>query len=171
MLWRMARETTGVKFPGLYVGEVVKVEDLGRVQVIVPAIFDRTTPESFVWARPCFPYGHFFVPEVGDKVWVAFEHGDPTAPVWLGIWYLTGAVPAEANVSPPVKRVIRSAKGHVVIMDDTGGSEKLILQDKSGNRIELRGDGVLIKCAQNLTIDASGKDIVIKASSVDIQQA
>jgi uncharacterized protein involved in type VI secretion and phage assembly len=171
-MWqRGEREIAGLRFPGLYVGDVVKIEDLGRVQISVPAIFDQTTPESLAWARPCFPYGHFFVPEVGDRVWVAFEHGDPSAPVWLGIWYPAGRVPAEANVSPPVKRVIRSAKGHVVIMDDTGGSEKLILQDKAGNRIELRGDGVLIKCTQNLTIDASGKDIVIKASSVDIQQA
>jgi uncharacterized protein involved in type VI secretion and phage assembly len=162
---------TSVTCPGLYVGRVEKVEDLGRVQVSVPAVFDRTTPEFFVWARPCFPYGHFFVPEVGDKVWVAFEHGDPTAPVWLGIWYPSGAVPAEANVSPPVRRVIRSAKGHLVILDDTSGSEKLILQDKAGNRVELRNDGVLIKCVADLTIDASGKAIVIKANSVDIQQA
>jgi uncharacterized protein involved in type VI secretion and phage assembly len=165
------RDNPGLSFPGLYVGEVVKVEDLGRIQVVVPAIFDQTTPEAYVRARPCFPYGHFFVPEVGDKVWVAFEHGQPEAPVWLGIWYPDGKVPAEANVSPPVKRVIRSAAGHVVILDDTAGSEKLILKDKSGNSIELSGSGVLIKCAQNLTIDASGKDIVIKANSVDIQQA
>src|SRR5262245_18722840 len=104
MVWGMPRGITGITFPGLYVGRVEKVEDLGRVQVSVPAIFDQTTPEAFVWARPCFPYGHFFVPEVGDKVLVAFEPGEPTAPVWFGIWYPSGAVPAEANVSPPVKR-------------------------------------------------------------------
>jgi uncharacterized protein involved in type VI secretion and phage assembly len=171
VLRRVERDSASVSYPGLYVGKVEKIEDRGRVQISVPAIFDQTTPESFVWARPCFPYGHFFVPEVGDKVWLAFEHGDPAAPVWLGIWYPAGAVPAEANVSPPVKRVIRSAKGHVIILDDTAGSEKLILKDKAGNSIELSGSGVLIKCTQNLTIDASGKDIVIKASSVDIRQA
>src|SRR5215475_2103507 len=165
----MTNERTGGSFPGLYVGKVERVEDRGQIQISVPSVFDEVSPAFFVWARPCFPYGHFFVPEVGDKVWVAFENGDPGAPVWLGIWYPVGTVPAEANVSPPVKRVIRSAKGHVIILDDTGGSEKLILMDKAGNRIELSGSGVLIKCTQNLTIDASGKNIVIKASSVDIQ--
>jgi uncharacterized protein involved in type VI secretion and phage assembly len=162
---------TAATFPGLYAGTVERVEDRGRIQVSIPAIFAQTKPENFVWARPCFPYGHYFVPEVNDKVWLAFENGDPTAPVWLGIWYPEGTVPEEADVSPPVKRVIRSSRGSLIIIDDTEDNEQVILADKTGNRIELRTDGVLIKCVTNLTIDASGKEIVIKASSVDVQKA
>jgi hypothetical protein len=168
---RHAEDVEPPRFPGLYLAQVETVEDQGYLQVSVPSIADQAKPDLFVWARPCFPYGHFFMPEKGDKVWLAFENGDPTAPVWLGVWYPQGKVPQEAQASPPVKRVIRSAKGHLVILDDTDGSEQLVLQDKGGNRIELRGDGVLIKCVQDLTIDASGKNVVIKASSVDVQKA
>jgi hypothetical protein len=181
------------RYPGLYVGQVEGNDlDLGRIQVSIPSMFDETDPDFFVQARPCFPYGHFFVPEVGDKVWLAFENGDPNSPVWIGIWYPDGNVPPDADVSPPVKRLICSAKNHSILFDDTDDSEAVIIQDKAGNRItlqsasgneaviisdktgnkiELRSDGVLIKCVQNLTIDASGKEIIIKASSVDVQQA
>ena len=157
-------------FPGLYTGRGETVEDHGRIQVSVPAVFDQDVPEAFVWARPCLPYGHFFVPEIGDQVWVAFENGDPSAPVWLGTWYPQGGVPAEADAEPPVKRVIKSSKGHLIIMDDTDDDEALILQDQSGNSIEMRSGEMVIRCQTNLTIDASGHEVVIRASSVDIQQ-
>jgi len=159
------------RFPGLYVARVETVEDLGRIQVSIPSIFEANDPSAFSWARPCMPFAHFFVPNVGDFVWVAFENGDPSAPVWLGIWYPQGTVPGEADVSPPVKRVIRSASGHVIVMDDTDGGEALSITDKFGNSIEMRQNAVLIKCAADLTIDASGKNVVIKANSVDVPES
>jgi uncharacterized protein involved in type VI secretion and phage assembly len=159
------------RFPGLYVARVETVEDLGRIQVSIPSIFEANDPSAFSWARPCMPFAHFFVPNVGDFVWVAFENGDPSAPVWLGIWYPQGTVPGEADVSPPVKRVIRSTSGHVIVMDDTDGSEALSITDKFGNSIEMRQNAVLIKCVADLTIDASGKNVVIKANSVDVQES
>ena len=167
----MNTDTLRTTLPGLYVGVVQETGDLGRIKVSVPSVFYEEDPEYYAWARPCFPYAHFFVPEVGDKVWLAFEQGDPTAPVWLGVWYPEGEVLPEADVSPPVKRVIQSPSGHKIIMDDTDGDESLVLEDKSGNRIELRGDGVTITCLQDLTIDASGRQVIIKASLVDIQQS
>jgi hypothetical protein len=159
------------RFFGLYAATVKAVRADGRLEVIVPAVYDETAPEAHAVARPCFPYAHFFVPEVDDQVWIAFENGDPAAPVWLGIWYPDGAVPDQAQADPPVRRVIQSPAGQLVVIDDTEGSEQVILADKTGNRIELRTDGVLIKCVQNLTIDATGKQIEIKASKVDVKKA
>jgi uncharacterized protein involved in type VI secretion and phage assembly len=165
------------RFPGLYVARVEALETtdttekLGRIQVSIPSIFEASDPTAFAWARPCMPFAHFFVPDVGDYVWVAFENGDPSAPVWLGIWYPDGKVPSQADVWPPLKRVIRSTSGHVIVMDDTEGSEALTITDKFGNSIEMRENAVLIKCVADLTIDASGKNVVIKASSVDVQES
>ncbi len=179
----LQRENTiSTTYPGLYVGRVEAVEDeadMGRIKVSIPSIFGRTAPEFQIWARPCFPYGHFFVPNEGDKVWIIFENGNPRNPVWLGIFYPQTSeaggdettVPEVAQVSPPVKRVIRSASGHLIIFDDTEEGNKLILQDQVGNRIELGETGVLLKCERDLTIDATGKNIVIKANSVDVQKA
>jgi hypothetical protein len=150
MLMRAERDATAAMYAGLYAGKVEKAEDLGRIQVSVPAIFDQTTPEFFVWARPCFPYGHFFVPEVGDHVWIAFENGDPAAPVWLGVWYPKGGVPPEADVSPPVKRVIRSAKGHLVILDDDAGKETIMVKHSGGKaKIVLSKDDLTLSFGNN----------------------
>ena len=35
----------------------------------------------------------------------------------------------------------------------------------------MRQNAVLIKCVADLTIDASGKNVVIKANSVDVQES
>jgi hypothetical protein len=156
---------------GLYAATVQKVHKDGRLDVSVPAAFDATAPEAIATARPCFPYAHFFVPNKGDLVWVAFEGGDPTAPVWLGAWYAKGTTPAEADADPPVKRVIKTKAGHLLILDDSDGAEQIVLADKTGNRIELRTDGVLIKCKKKLTIDASGQEIEIKADAVKVEKA
>lgn len=144
-------DTSVRSFPGLYAGTVAAVDDpdkLGRIKVGVPSVFGAAGAEADAWARPCFPSGHFFVPDVGDRVWVAFEHGDPSAPVWLGEWYAAGALPARTDVSPPTRRVV---------------------EDAAGNRIELSPDGIVLHAAGDLTIEAPGRNIVIRASSVDVQ--
>lgn len=69
---------------GIHVGFVVDLADpdgRGRVQVRLPALGDVA-----MWAAGCFPVGAVGVlPEVGDQVWVAFEAGDSSLAVWLGV--------------------------------------------------------------------------------------
>lgn len=84
MLRNIDLDTARTRFYGLYSGTVTDVEGpngVGRISVNVPSVFDEDSPYFTVWARPCLPYGHFFIPEVGDQVWIAFEHGDPSSPV------------------------------------------------------------------------------------------
>ena len=62
---------------------------MGRVRVKFPALGD--TVES-AWARVASPgagkdRGMMFLPDVGDEVVVAFEHGDTRRPVVLGALY------------------------------------------------------------------------------------
>jgi len=175
-------------FPGLYRATVAAVDDSthrGRIKVNVPAVFDLTSPDAAVWATPCQPWGHMFVPEVGDKVWVAFEDGDPTAPVWLGQWYPSGAAPADAAVTPPVKRLIVSKSGHEILLDDTAGSEKIVIHSKNaGQKIVLddtagdekvvisdKGGSSIELASTGITIQSPGKPIVLKGASVDVQAA
>src|SRR6476469_609363 len=89
------------KFYGKYSGEVTDNSDsdkVGKVKVKVPTIFG-TDPE--VVARPCLPFGHFFIPAVGAKVWVEFEGGDINYPIWVGTWYPKDSAPKTAAISPP----------------------------------------------------------------------
>ncbi len=153
------------KYFGKYTGIVKDNRDaqqLGQLQLSVPAIFP---PDEVVIARAALPYGYFFVPEVGAKVWAEFEGGDSGLPLWTGVQYVAGEWPPEAQVDPPDKRVIKSAKGHVVTFDDTPGDEKIEIKTSSasGHTVTLDTQGIKVH-------DGVGQnDIVLGGSGVAVQ--
>ncbi len=153
--------------PGQYFGKytgIVKdnkdADKLGQLKVVVPAIFPED--EQMV-ARPALPYGFFFVPEVDAKVWVEFEGGDSGLPLWTGVQYVQGEWAAEAQEDPPVKRVVKSAKGHFVLFDDKDGEESIQVKDgKNGHVITLDQAGISIEDGKNqhkVTLDQGGVTI------------
>jgi hypothetical protein len=88
------------RFPGVYRGIVVdKLDPLnkGRLKLKVPQVFlDATTG----WAWPSYQPGVVTVlPEVGSGVFVMFEGGDPSFPVWMGTF--TDTPPAPVVVDSP----------------------------------------------------------------------
>jgi uncharacterized protein involved in type VI secretion and phage assembly len=164
---------------GKYTGIVKDNRDdemLGQLQVSVPAIFPR---DEMVIARAALPYGFFFVPEVEAKVWIEFEGGDPGLPLWTGVQYVPGEWAAEAEVDPPTKRVIKTAKKHLLIFNDTEGEESIEIRDgKNGHIILADQAGIQITDGVNnhvitingngITLEAAG-DIAIKGQSINIE--
>jgi hypothetical protein len=139
------------KYFGKYSGIVMDnldPEQLGRVRVSVPAIFP---PDEVLWARPALPYGHFFVPEIGLKVWVEFEGGDTGLPLWTGLQYVPGEWPPEAAVSPPQRRVIKSAVGNFIILYDMGAEQGIEI--RSDARIVIKSLGMVVIEAPNVIIN------------------
>lgn len=113
-------ETMRSRFYGKYRGLVTDVEDplkMGRVMARVPEVFeDVQTP----WAVPCVPFAgsrHGFVvlPEVGDGVWIEFEAGDISRPIWTGCWWGEGELPDPGGTQT---RVLVTTLGHKLILDD-----------------------------------------------------
>lgn len=75
-------------FPGVYRGVVHDNRDplgKGRIKVRVPQVLG-STPTS--WAWPIAPTSNIEVatPAVGEGVFVAFEGGDPSYPLWMGLF-------------------------------------------------------------------------------------
>lgn len=113
------------RFYGKYRGQVANSTDplqQGRVQVMVPEVLGEMMSG---WAVPCSPYtgplsGFFSIPQVGASVWVEFEAGDPSRPIWTGGWWPAGTIPVAAAAGPaqPTTRIWRTETGLTVQMDD-----------------------------------------------------
>jgi hypothetical protein len=130
------------KFYGKYSGVVIRNDDdkdnTGRIVVKVPSVFGT---DAEVTARPCVPYGYFFIPPVGSKVWVEFEAGHTDYPLWVGTWYPQGTAPQQAAMSPPDNRVIQTASGHTIEISDKAGEEKITIKHRGNSFVTIDKDG------------------------------
>lgn len=69
-------------YNGVWRGVVTNARDplmQARLQVSVPDI-----ATAAMWAAPCRPFGSTALPPVGTPVWVMFERGNLSYPVWIG---------------------------------------------------------------------------------------
>jgi hypothetical protein len=74
----------GGVYPGMYRATVVDNIDpmlSNRLLVSVPDVAGSTT----MWATPSPSVAGGELPSTGQLVWVQFENGDPSYPVWVGI--------------------------------------------------------------------------------------
>ncbi len=166
------------KYYGKYAGVVLEngppegADHRGEVLVEVPGILEEDPSGSGerpiqVIAKPCLPPGFFYVPEPDDHVWVEFAAGEIDSPLWSGVWYPDGWPPQTADDEAPTEfqKVIRTAAGHVVVLDDTEGSEQVVLLDGvNDNRITCDQDGIVLE-------DANGNTITMDADGIELADA
>ncbi len=154
-------ESSERRIEGIVLGVVTNNQDeenLGRVKVKFPWIGEG---EESYWARVATfmagkERGAYFLPEVGDEVIVAFDHGDISHPYVLGaLWNDKDKPPysnpdGENNVRSIKSRngheltfddderegrvLIRTRSGHSILLDDATGSEKIEIKDKTGKK-------------------------------------
>jgi phage baseplate assembly protein gpV len=90
-----------------------------RVQLKLPWL-----PGFEPWARVATPMagmgrGTFFIPQIGDEVLVAFNHGDVREPYIIGsLWNTLDRPPALSPTDAVTKRVIRTPLGQEVSFDE-----------------------------------------------------
>jgi len=145
---------------GRYRGTVASVDDddrMGRITVRVPSVYgDSESPPAYP-AAPFAGEGHgfLFLPEVGDGVWVEFEGGNQSHPLWTGAWWAKNEMPDEADVEG---RVIVTSAGLKLVMDDD--AKKLQLLNGSKGEITIADDGITIRFGNTkVVIDDSGVSI------------
>ena len=104
------------RFYGKYRGIVTDVDQATlRIKATVPAVLG-TTPTG--WCLPCVPYagpavGFFFIPDAGAAVWIEFEGGDVSYPIWSGCFWRAGELPADAAPDDPRAGDRRAAQAAV----------------------------------------------------------
>lgn len=180
------------KTVGVAAGIVTNNQDpdgLGRVKIKFPWLSDDNETD---WVRIATlmagsERGSFFLPEVGDEVLVAFEHGDINHPYVIGaLWNGVATPPATNSDGQNNIRKIRSRSGHEIIFndDDTAKQEKIEIHTNAGHKIVLDDTSgqekieIIDKTGSNkMTIDSvrnsvnieSAMQLKIKANIVEIE--
>ncbi|WP_085315872.1 type VI secretion system tip protein VgrG [Derxia lacustris] len=158
-----------------------------RIQISLPILGSEAQP---VWARLAKFYasngfGAFFLPEVGDEVIVGFVNNDPGQPVVLGSVYGGKHAPpyelaAENNTKAIVTRsklklefdddkkvvTVVTPAGNTVVVSDDGKS--ILLQDQTGNKVELGTSGILLDSPKDITLTATGNIKLSATGKVEI---
>lgn len=89
--WNESRSGSA-RFYGIYRGQVVDNTDpllRMRLRIRLPDILG----DQEVWAEPCIPVGVSVAPTIGNVVWIMFEGGDASHPVWIGTFWQKNEVP------------------------------------------------------------------------------
>ena len=145
----MKTETGDNRIFGVVIGQIVKNYDKdmpGRVCVAVP-VRDQNANE-LQWARVAMPssgskWGHYFLPEAGDQVLLAFEQGNIEKP------YVIGCIPKDndqilrtsADEDNQYKKIV-TKNGNTIYFEDNkegeGDKDKIhIVTAKGAHRLEL----------------------------------
>lgn len=188
--------STEKKIEGIVLGIVTNNKDedkLGKVKIKFPWLDDGN--ESYSARVATFMAGKdsgaFFLPEVGDEVIVAFDHGDINHPYILGsLWNGQKKPPAsnddgknnirkiksrsgheiifgDDEEGKKEKVEIRTKSGHTILLDDTSGQEKIEIKDKSGSnfiQIDSASNAISIESSAKLSIKAMTLEIESKSS-------
>jgi uncharacterized protein involved in type VI secretion and phage assembly len=163
-------------------------DSLGRMKVTFPWLADNA--ESH-WARVAMAgagneRGLVVLPEVGDEVLVAFDHGDTRLPYVIGGLY-NGKDKLPVNPldgGKVIKRMLVSRNGHRFELDDkddvitiaTGDGKHKIVLDQKGSKIVLETTGdveltskaaLSLNAPDGLKLESSGS-FELKANGVTI---
>jgi hypothetical protein len=160
------------RFYGKYRGLVTDNGDpssLGRIRAKVPELLGDVETG---WALPALPYsgdgaGVYTVPAADAGVWIEFESGDLSRPIWTGCWWGSGQLPRNESgaTTTPSRKIIRSEEGLLLAFDD--GGKTITLSDADGsNLVKLTVQSGLIKvlAATRVVVEAPQIELVENAA-------
>ena len=162
------RERTRVygKYRGL-VREISDPQGMGRIKAEVPAVYaDQVSP----WAMPCVPFagpqhGLALLPEVGDGVWIEFEGGDISLPIWSGCWWASNQRPSPTGKKA---RLLATSAGHQVLVDEDANEISLV--HPGGAEVTLGQSEVVISIG-NCELKLTATEVSINRGMVKVTQA
>lgn len=174
----MTRDHELLEFPrdpmarhfGKFRGMVTDNEDpkqIARLKARVPEIL---AGEETGWALPSVPYagegvGLHLVPPIGAGVWIEFEAGDVSRPIWSGCWWPEGKLPKDekgTEATPPLK-ILRSAEGLLIALDDD--AKTITLSDGDARNL------LTIKTQDGQLVLQAATKIVVECPSIELVKA
>lgn len=132
-------------FYSVYRGTVQDNNDpknMGRLVVSCQAIYGDELHEYWAFPRGMVAgngTGIFWVPSVGDMVFVSCEGGNPRFPMWEYAYPLEGKQPSGATIK---KKVFLTPAGQRIELDEENDS--IDITSNSGFHVKVKTDGIYI---------------------------
>ena len=146
---------------GKYRGVVTDPDDpekMGRIKAQVPAIYgdEQDSP----WCLPVVPFagdshGLLLLPKKGDGVWIEFEAGNISRPLWTGCWWGKNELPDPKGVN---QHVLTTPKGLQIVLDDD--ASQLQLLHPGGAEITMTDSSITLKIGTaQIELSSSGVNV------------
>ena len=154
------------RFYGKYRGIVSSVDPATmRVKALVPSVLGE---QETGWCMPCVPYagprtGFAFLPATGSGVWIEFEGGDVSYPIWVGGYWREGEFPADA--AQEVRVIVTAAPLKLVFNDE---QSEITLSDPNGNTVTLGSSGIKLANGQESVVVSSSK-VSVNDGALEVQ--
>ena len=153
---------------GKYRGQVADNRDpqtRGRVQVSVPAIVPASDPQ---WAEACVPFagnqtGMLFLPAIGDNVWVEFEGGDVSKPIWSGCFWNSGMAPGNDVLKKTIKTLAAT-----LTLSESPGDPEITIETVTGSKITLKGPQITIDSGTGGTVVVDGPKVSVNNGALEV---
>ena len=152
------------------VADINDPDKLGRVKVKFPELCDLES----LWLAIVHPgagqnKGIVAMPDVNDRVLVFFVDGDPTRGVIIGGLYGENGPPDTGISGGKVKTyTFTTPQGQTIQLNDDKSS--VHLKNSDGSYIDLSPSKVTIHSDTKMLIEAPGKAMTIRASSIDFEK-
>ena len=160
------------RFFGKFRGRVTDNQDplsLGRIRAQVPDVLREVETG---WALPAAPYagdgvGVYTIPAVDAGVWIEFEAGDVSRPIWTGCFWGANQLPKDetASATNPDKKIIRTAQGLLLCFDD--GGKTITLSDSNGRNLikfQVNQGQIKMQAATKVVVEAPQIELVQNAT-------
>jgi uncharacterized protein involved in type VI secretion and phage assembly len=155
---------TATRFFGKYRGTVTDVDaSTMRIKAKVPSVLGDSDSG---WALPCVPYagdsvGFAFLPEVDSEIWIEFEAGNPSYPIWVGGFWLNKSVPSDA--ADAVKVIV--TKQTKIMLDDD--EDSVTIEDSNGNSVTLDSSGITLTRGSQ-TVQVSDSEVNVNDGALEV---
>lgn len=156
-----------------YVADRDDPENLNRLRLIIPGVSGTEVYDYWALPKGLFSgegYGVQIIPQKGDVVWVEFQNGHPSKPMWhMGYRARNEIKQGEPDLTDKDAYWFITPQGHVIKINDT--KNYIHIKTQQGDYVELNNNSISLVTDKKIslgTLDTSAEPAVLGNKNVDV---
>lgn len=145
-----------------------------RIQARIPILFDGIEDDHLPWAIASFNHldgatkdsGQAFVPKIGSKVFITFQEGRESHPIWSGYTIDKTTVLEEMKHNYPDRIVHYKLKNKAIAVHDTKTNE-LFIRNPGDLKIYIDGDVEMTVTGNVKEVIKGNKEVFVEGDMIE----